>query len=100
MGHTDAVSNVKWRPNTNQIASSGDDGTIRIWDTLSHRQIELFKVSERVNDLDWSPDGTQLAYTGYEGTLEIIMPASKPDMTSTPVPTSTRSLMVIPTTPQ
>ncbi|MEZ5951509.1 MAG: WD40 repeat domain-containing protein [Planctomycetaceae bacterium] len=31
-GHTGAITDISWRPDSNIVASSSEDGTIRLWE--------------------------------------------------------------------
>ena len=60
-GHTDRVTSIAFSPNGNQIATTSDDYTIRIWDTESGQLIQTLEGhKDKVNDVCYSPDGKQL----------------------------------------
>src|SRR5262249_27849402 len=56
-GHTGTVSRAVFRPDGKSIVSAGTDGTLRVWDVATGK--ELLKVSHgsAVNDVAVSPDG-------------------------------------------
>jgi WD40 repeat protein len=77
-GHTDMVLDVAWSPDGTKIATSGNDGTLRIWDAQTH--IELRKISAHpatvafdlgVQKLAWSSQGDRIATAGIDGTTKI-----------------------------
>jgi WD40 repeat protein len=63
-GHEGAVWSVSWSPAGNQIASGGDDGTVRIWDMSTGEQLQIVEVGAPVRSVDWNNDGSRLAYIG------------------------------------
>lgn len=88
IGHVGYVYSVAWHPNGDFLASSGEDGTVRIWDVETREQIQLINAGEAaVRSVAWSPDGTQLAYGGVNDTIIILTP-DLPTI-STPSPTAT-----------
>eukprot|EP01038_Epipyxis_sp_PR26KG_P009724 gene9724-13087_t len=48
-------------PNKEVFATSGDDGTIRIWDAKSFRQIKSVKMEIGSRTITFSPDGKNIA---------------------------------------
>jgi WD40 repeat protein/serine/threonine protein kinase len=54
-----AVCAVAYRPDGKQLATGGDDGTIRIWDTASGKLVRML-VGDPVGSLSWSKDGKVL----------------------------------------
>jgi WD40 repeat protein len=69
-GHTKTVSCVEFSPDGLTLASSADDGTLRLWDVASG--IERRRFSLGVGALHWiafAPDGFTLAVTSDKGHL-------------------------------
>ncbi len=62
-----SVNTVAYRPDGTLLATGGEDGTIRLWDTSSGKLIRML-VGEKVKSLAWSKDGKVLSALGqYEG---------------------------------
>ena len=84
-GHQGRVRTVSVDPSGSYLASGGDDGTVRIWELLSGRQLWSVKLSseETVNAIRWRPsrEGMILAAAAGE-TIYFIVPLSlcSPDM--------------------
>lgn len=66
------VKGVEWSPNSKQIASCGEDRTIRIWNPANGRQKYLLRDYKRwffntqlppsVHLIKWSPDSKRITY--------------------------------------
>jgi WD40 repeat protein len=72
-GHTGNVTFVDWSPNGRRIASSSNDGTVRIWDAATGDHLLTFEhpQSHPYYSVVWSPDGRRLAAGDSHGTIFI-----------------------------
>jgi WD40 repeat protein len=78
-GHIDTVMDVAWSPNGSKFATTGKDGTLRIWDTET--RTELANISAHLAfatgftlgtpELAWSPDGSRIATAGLDKTAKV-----------------------------
>ena len=60
-GHTSIITNVSFSPNGKKIVTSSVDGTVRIWDVESGKQLLRLMAREgENNDVAFSPDGTKI----------------------------------------
>jgi WD40 repeat protein/tetratricopeptide (TPR) repeat protein len=65
LGHSNYVGSIAWNPCVPRLASGSRDGTIRIWDTSTARELWASDVHETSDiAVAWSPDGWQLASAG------------------------------------
>ncbi|WP_411098593.1 trypsin-like peptidase domain-containing protein [Streptomyces sp. x-45] len=59
--HTTAVTSVAFSPDGKTLATSGNDGTARLWDVRGRRQVALLDGhSRQVHNAAFSPDGRTL----------------------------------------
>ena len=83
-GHRRFVHALTFRPDGECLATLGDEGTIRVWDTGSGRELRAMSASTPVSltpgselaELRWSPDGRRLASAGGDGLVRIWDPAT------------------------
>src|SRR5580704_209963 len=69
-GHQGPVNSVRWSPDGRRLATVGDDGTVRIWDPATHKELQKLTYNAgNLNALAWSPDSTLLAAGANDGTL-------------------------------
>jgi len=57
-GHTDDVNSVAFSPNGEYALSGSEDGTLKMWEISTGREIRTFKKDHfEVNSVAFSPDG-------------------------------------------
>jgi WD40 repeat protein len=65
------INSVVFSPDSKQLATSGSDGMVRLWD-ISGKQLAEFKGhQQQINSVVFSPDGKQLATTGNESIVRL-----------------------------
>jgi WD domain, G-beta repeat len=74
-GHTDDVTALSWSPDGGRVASASADGTVRVWECASGRQLLLYREHRSpVQAVAWSPDGQLVASGGIDGMVCIWSP--------------------------
>jgi WD40 repeat protein len=71
------ISDVKWSPDSQKLATTSFDGNVQVWDAFTGQLLESFIYGSGLQALAWSPDGMQIVYGGYaidkkEPQIEII----------------------------
>ncbi len=68
LGHKDTVTNVKFSPNGDRVATSSIDGNVRLWDTHSGKLTTSFNINHDINhNIEYSstlfvPNGECIAF--------------------------------------
>ncbi|MEO1129532.1 MAG: serine/threonine-protein kinase [Planctomycetota bacterium] len=72
-GHATWITRVRFSPDGSMIATTSDDGTVRLWDSIDAAPRAAIEVnSEGLFGLAWHPDSTMLAVAGDDGEVTII----------------------------
>jgi WD40 repeat protein/DNA-binding SARP family transcriptional activator len=66
------ISDFDWSLDGRWVATSGWDGTVRIWETATGKaRFTLFGHTDGVVAADWSPDSTRLVTGSADGTAKV-----------------------------
>jgi WD40 repeat protein len=75
-GHTGKINRMKWSPDGQKIITPSDDGTIKIWDAASGKEIHTLPIKEQlilplkkyfIFDVAVTPDGQQVVVPAPPG---------------------------------
>jgi len=75
VGHTNKIYAVAFSPDGNSLASSSQDGTVRIWDVASGKDLQTLAINPdgtSTTAVAYSPDGKWLAATDETGRLLLL----------------------------
>ena len=67
--HTATVNSISWSSTSKHICSCSDDGTVRIWDINTMKQVAIDYLpdsSHLISCLSWSPTGNIIAMGGLD----------------------------------
>jgi WD40 repeat protein len=87
IGHQDFVSGLAFAPDGETLASGSVDGTIRLWDSATGRELGLLAGHlEETTDVAFSPDGRTLASLAHGDSLKLWHLPSLREVVSLEVP--------------
>ncbi len=70
-GHTGLVRSVALRKDGDRAASSGDDGTVRVWDVATGKELHTLRHTAPVFSVAFSPDGKLIASASDDKTVKL-----------------------------
>ena len=73
-GHSGYVAGLQFRRDGRMLVSGGEDGTARVWDTRTRRQVHVLRPVELgtpVTGLAYDPGGARLAVSVQAGTFSL-----------------------------
>jgi WD40 repeat protein/tRNA A-37 threonylcarbamoyl transferase component Bud32 len=72
IGHRDFIGSLSFSPDLKTLATGSMDGTIKIWDTSTGRQVfSLPGHMQEATDVSFSPDGKTLASVGRRESVKL-----------------------------
>jgi WD40 repeat protein len=70
--HGHWITHLRWSPDSGRVATASYDGTSKVWDAATGREITTFRGHlDRVGDVSWNPDGKRLASGSTDGRVKI-----------------------------
>jgi len=71
-GHTSGVLSVSFSPDGQRLVSSGFDGTVKVWDAATGRELYSRRIhSNYARSVAFSPDGQRLAFACSDKTVKV-----------------------------
>lgn len=70
-GHQNALTALEWSPNGKYIASASRDGTVRLWDADSKRELRKVEIQNPL-ELKWNPVQNEISVSTDKGQLYVV----------------------------
>lgn len=71
VGHTQFIRAMRFFPDDTRIATAALDGTIRMWESATGKELAAFNARTPLTGLDISPDGTLLVAAAVNGPVSV-----------------------------
>ncbi|MEL6164807.1 MAG: WD40 repeat domain-containing protein [Cyanobacteria bacterium J06628_3] len=70
--HGEIISSTSFSPDGKTIASASYDGTVKLWDSTTGKEIKTFKgTSNGINSIAFFPDGKTIITASNDGTVKL-----------------------------
>lgn len=71
-GHVGEVNDLTWSEDGTRVATSGSDGTVRVWDARTGVPVLVLRgLASSVSQIRFSHDGSSLASSGQDGVVRV-----------------------------
>jgi WD40 repeat protein len=71
-GHTDSINRASFSPDGKQVITASDDGTARVWDASTNRELRTFRPKDGlVLSAQFSPDASRILTATSRGDIQI-----------------------------
>jgi WD40 repeat protein len=70
-GHKDAVTSLKFSPDSARLCSGSADKTVRLWDVTAGTALGSIDVASEVNAVAWLANGQQIAAGANDGAIRL-----------------------------
>lgn len=76
-GITNSIDSISWSPDSSQIASSSEDGTVQVWNAFTGDNITTYRghisndVPYAVLRVAWSPVDNRIASSSADETVQV-----------------------------
>ncbi|MCB0163947.1 MAG: WD40 repeat domain-containing protein [Anaerolineae bacterium] len=70
-GHVGPVYDVAFSSDGDKLATTGEDGTVKVWDVVSGQQLQSLSTDNNIYGAAFNSDGTLLAISGGDGKVII-----------------------------
>jgi WD40 repeat protein len=71
MGHAKGVQGIAYAPDGKTLATASNDGSVKLWDTATGRELRTLTGTLDLVGLAWNPDGQRLATASISQTVVI-----------------------------
>jgi len=70
-GHSKPVNLALWSPDGTRVLTTSDDGTARVWDAKTGKELLLLTQSGAISDAAWDGDGARIVTASWDRTAQV-----------------------------